>query len=66
MVALQLSFSKDISIPEKEDTIIKNKAVSSAVLETMIGEHAVSPDLKRCLAARLPALLNEGTFKIGN
>ncbi|CAL5210285.1 unnamed protein product [Lathyrus oleraceus] len=63
---LGLSFSKDISIPEKEDAIIENKAASSAVLETMIGEHAVSPDLKRCLAARLPALLNEGTFKIGN
>nr|P41089.1 RecName: Full=Chalcone--flavanone isomerase; Short=Chalcone isomerase [Pisum sativum]AAA50174.1 chalcone isomerase [Pisum sativum] len=63
---LGLSSSKDISIPEKEDAIIENKAASSAVLETMIGEHAVSPDLKRCLAARLPALLNEGTFKIGN
>jgi chalcone isomerase len=61
---LQLSFSQDASIPEKEAAVIENKAASSAVLETMIGEHAVSPDLKRCLAARLPALLNEGTFKI--
>lgn len=63
---LGLSFSQDTSIPEKEAALIENKAVSSAVLETMIGEHAVSPDLKRCLAARLPALLNEGAFKIGN
>lgn len=63
---MQLSFSKDASIPEKEDAVIENKAVSSAVLETMIGEHAVSPDLKRCLAARLPALFDQGTFSIGN
>nr|ARB43742.1 chalcone isomerase [Glycyrrhiza uralensis] len=65
---LGLSFSQDGSIPEKEAAVIENKAVSGVVLETMIGEHAVSPDLKRCLAERLPVLLNAGTtnFKIGN
>ncbi|KAJ1436403.1 Chalcone isomerase [Sesbania bispinosa] len=57
---LGLSFSQDGTIPEKEAAVIENKAVSEAVLETMIGQHAVSPDLKRSLAARLPVALNEG------
>ncbi|KAK7270105.1 hypothetical protein RIF29_23011 [Crotalaria pallida] len=63
---LGLRFSQDDSIPENEAAVIVNKPVSSAVLETMIGEHAVSPDLKRSLAARLPAILKEVTFKIEN
>ncbi|XP_027366189.1 chalcone--flavonone isomerase 2 [Abrus precatorius] len=63
---LGLSFSQDATIPEEEAAVIKNKPVSAAVLETMIGEHAVSPDLKRSLAARLPAVLSHGVFKIGN
>ncbi|KAL1295621.1 hypothetical protein HN51_056473 [Arachis hypogaea] len=57
---LGLSFSEDGNIPEKEAAVIENKPLSSAVLETMIGEHAVSPDLKRSLAARLPAVLQQG------
>ncbi|KAL2323880.1 hypothetical protein Fmac_022938 [Flemingia macrophylla] len=57
---LGLSFSEDGTLPEKEAAVIENKAVSEAVLETMIGEHAVSPDLKRSLASRLPVLFNEG------
>ncbi|KOM36542.1 hypothetical protein LR48_Vigan02g269200 [Vigna angularis] len=57
---LGLSFSEDASIPAEEAAVIENKAVSAAVLETMIGEHAVSPDLKRSLASRLPAVLNDG------
>lgn len=57
---LQLSFSEDASIPGEEAAVIENKAVSAAVLETMIGEHAVSPDLKRSLASRLPAVLKDG------
>ena len=63
---MQLSFSEDGTIPEKEAAIIENKPVSSAVLETMIGEHAVSPDLKRSLAARLPVVLKEGILTTGN
>ncbi|KAK7270104.1 hypothetical protein RIF29_23010 [Crotalaria pallida] len=54
---LGLRFSQDDSIPENEAADIVNMPVSSAVLETMIGEHAVSPALKRSLAARLPALI---------
>nr|SBU44866.1 chalcone isomerase RNA [Glycine max] len=57
---LGLSFSEDATIPEKEAAVIENKAVSAAVLETMIGEHAVSPDLKRSLASRLAAVLSHG------
>ncbi|KAK7343265.1 hypothetical protein VNO77_11880 [Canavalia gladiata] len=56
---LGLSFSKDATLPENEDAVIENKAVSEAVLETMIGEHAVSPDLKRSLASRLPEALSQ-------
>ncbi|CAJ1977738.1 unnamed protein product [Sphenostylis stenocarpa] len=57
---LGLSFSEDATIPGEEAAVIANKAVSAAVLETMIGEHAVSPDLKRSLASRLPVVLNDG------
>ncbi|RDY14729.1 Chalcone--flavonone isomerase 1B-1 [Mucuna pruriens] len=53
---LGLSFSQDATLPANEAAVIENKAVSEAVLETMIGENAVSPDLKRSLASRLPAL----------
>ncbi|XP_057422895.1 chalcone--flavanone isomerase 3 [Lotus japonicus] len=63
---LGLSFSPDDTLPEKEAVVIENKALSEAVLETMIGEHAVSPDLKRCLAERLPAVLNQGLLLSGN
>lgn len=58
---LGLSFTQEGTAPPgNEAAVIENKAVSAAVLETMIGEHAVSPDLKRSLASRLPALLNHG------
>jgi chalcone isomerase len=63
---LGLSFSQDDTIPEKEAVVIENKALSEAVLETMIGEHAVSPDLKHCLAERLPVVLNQGLLLSGN
>ncbi|XP_020235325.1 chalcone--flavonone isomerase 1A [Cajanus cajan] len=61
---LGLSFSEDGTLPGKEGAVIENKALSEAVLETMIGEHAVSPDLKRSLASRLPALLDQQGIKI--
>ncbi|TKY50623.1 Chalcone--flavonone isomerase [Spatholobus suberectus] len=48
------------TIPGNECAVIENKVVSEPVLETMIGEPAVSPALKRNLASRLPALLNDG------
>ncbi|KAL9326675.1 hypothetical protein ACSQ67_007320 [Phaseolus vulgaris] len=49
---LGLSFSKDDTIPENEYVVIENKALSEAVLETMIGEIPVSPALKESLATR--------------
>nr|WIL10283.1 chalcone synthase [Grona styracifolia] len=61
---LGLSFSEDARIEGKEDAVIENKAVSEAVLETMIGEPAVSPALKQSLASRLPTLFNHGTIII--
>ncbi|XP_061372227.1 chalcone--flavanone isomerase 1A-like [Gastrolobium bilobum] len=64
---LGLSFCQDGTIPpQHEATVIENKAASEAVLETMIGEHAVSPDLKRSLAARLPVVFKQGIFNPGN
>ncbi|MED6159120.1 hypothetical protein PIB30_039349 [Stylosanthes scabra] len=62
---LALSFSEDGNMPEKEAVVIENEALSSAVLETMIGEHAVSPDLKSSLVERLPAVLQKGFCFVG-
>ncbi|XP_020209203.1 chalcone--flavonone isomerase [Cajanus cajan] len=61
---LGLSFSQDETLPANEDAVIENKALSEAVLETMIGEHPVSPALKHSLASRLPALFNHGFIVI--
>ncbi|KAI5401932.1 chalcone--flavanone isomerase 1B-1 [Lathyrus oleraceus] len=63
---LGLSFSKDETIPEHEHTVIHNKPVSEAVLETMIGEIPVSPALKESLATRLYEFMKNDNFKIGN
>ncbi|KAK2405643.1 Chalcone-flavanone isomerase family protein [Trifolium repens] len=63
---LGLRFSKDDTIPEHEHTVINNKALSEAVLETMIGEIPVSPALKESLATRFYEFLKNDNFKIGN
>nr|ATY39974.1 Chalcone isomerase [Astragalus membranaceus] len=55
---LGLSFSKDETVPEHEHAVINNKALSEAVLETMIGEIPVSPALKESLATRFFELFN--------
>ncbi|TKY50622.1 Chalcone--flavonone isomerase [Spatholobus suberectus] len=60
----RISFCQDGTIPGNEGAVGENKAVSEAVLETMIGEHIVSSALKRSLASRLPALLNDGIIII--
>ncbi|KAI9127534.1 hypothetical protein K1719_000527 [Acacia pycnantha] len=54
--ALSISFSDDGTLPEIPAGVIENKALSETVLETMIGEHAVSPALKHSLASRLAPL----------
>ncbi|XP_028784670.1 chalcone--flavonone isomerase 1A-like [Neltuma alba] len=53
---LTISFSDDGTLPESVAGAIENKALSETVLETMIGEHAVSPALKQNLASRLAPL----------
>ncbi|MED6159118.1 Chalcone--flavanone isomerase 1B-1 [Stylosanthes scabra] len=56
---LGLKFSKDETISEDRNALIENKALSEAVLETMIGEIPVSPALKESLATRLSEIVNE-------
>lgn len=56
---MQLSFSKDETIPEHEHAVIDNKPLSEAVLETMIGEIPVSPALKESLATRFHQFFKE-------
>ncbi|XP_058774775.1 chalcone--flavanone isomerase 1B-1-like [Vicia villosa] len=63
---LALSFSKDVTIPEHEHTVVHNKPVSEAVLESMIGKIPVSPELKESLATRFYEFLKNDNFKIGN
>ncbi|KAK7390734.1 hypothetical protein VNO78_18778 [Psophocarpus tetragonolobus] len=58
--SLAISFSKDGSIPEVASTVIENKLLSEAVLESMIGKDGVSPAAKQSLASRLSHLFKEG------
>lgn len=62
--SLAISFSKDGSIPEVGSTIIENKLLSEAVLESMIGKHGVSPQAKQSLATRLAELFKPNTDSI--
>lgn len=43
--------------------MIDNKQLAEAVLDSIIGEHGVSPDAKRSLAVRLSDLLVIGNGK---
>ncbi|KAJ9175621.1 hypothetical protein P3X46_014162 [Hevea brasiliensis] len=54
--ALAITFSKDGSIPEVESTMIENKLLSEAVLESIIGKHGVSPATRETMATRLAEL----------
>lgn len=56
---MQISFSKDDSIPEHGSAVIENKQLSEAVLESIIGKHGVSPSAKQSLAARISDLLRQ-------
>jgi len=60
LICKQISFSKDGAIPEEASTVIENKLLSEAVLESMIGKHGVSPAAKQSLASRLSELFKEG------
>ncbi|KAK7310280.1 hypothetical protein RJT34_07692 [Clitoria ternatea] len=58
--SLGITFSKDGSIPEVETTVIENKLLSEAVLESVIGKDAVSTAAKKSLASRLSKLFKKG------
>lgn len=48
-----------IAFGEAERAAIENKALSEAILESIIGEHGVSPAAKRSLALRISEVLKE-------
>ncbi|CAN6291328.1 unnamed protein product [Urochloa humidicola] len=54
---LTVTFSKDSSVPESGGVAIENKPICEAVLESIIGEHGVSPAAKLSIAARMSELL---------
>uniref|UniRef100_A0A0E0GVM8 Chalcone-flavonone isomerase family protein n=1 Tax=Oryza nivara TaxID=4536 RepID=A0A0E0GVM8_ORYNI len=56
---LTVAFSKDSSVPEGAvaAAAIENRALCEAVLDSIIGEHGVSPAAKRSIAARVSQLL---------
>jgi chalcone isomerase len=49
---LSIAFSKDDSVPESNKMVIENRKLCHAVLESIIGEHGVSPAAKHSLAIR--------------
>ncbi|AQK61966.1 chalcone flavanone isomerase3 [Zea mays] len=57
----QVAFSRDSSVPVAGGVAIDNKLLCEAVLESIIGEHGVSPAAKLSLAARVSELLTKGT-----
>nr|APM86429.1 chalcone isomerase 5 [Freesia hybrid cultivar] len=57
--SLTIAFSKDESIPEAGTAVIENAALSLAILESIIGEHGVSPMAKQSLALRLSSIMRE-------
>ncbi|WVZ61065.1 hypothetical protein U9M48_010993 [Paspalum notatum var. saurae] len=54
---LTVTFSKDSSVPAAGGVAIENKRLCEAVLESIIGEHGVSPAAKLSIAARVSELL---------
>ncbi|KAJ1688531.1 hypothetical protein LUZ63_019921 [Rhynchospora breviuscula] len=49
---LSIAFSKDDSVPETNKAVIENNALCRAVIESIIGEHGVSPAAKSSIAVR--------------
>ncbi|CAN6297262.1 unnamed protein product [Urochloa humidicola] len=54
---LTVTFSKDSSVPESGGVAFENKPICEAILESIIGEHGVSPAAKLSIAARVSELL---------
>ncbi|GLT70052.1 hypothetical protein SLA2020_421530 [Shorea laevis] len=63
---LNIGFSKDGSIPVVVNAVIENKLPGEAVLESIIGEHGVSPAARKSLAERLPELFKDKLTGDGN
>ncbi|KAH0644025.1 hypothetical protein KY285_034215 [Solanum tuberosum] len=57
--SLTISFSKDDSVPCVGNAVIENKQLSEAVLDSIIGEHGVSPAAKCSIAKRVSELLDQ-------
>lgn len=57
--SLTIAFSKDDSVPEQGKAVIENKLLAEAILESIIGEHGVSPTARQSLAARVSDLLKQ-------
>lgn len=57
--SLTIAFSKDGSVPEQGKAVIENKLLAEAILESIIGEHGVSPTARQSLAARVSDLLKQ-------
>ncbi|MCD7452510.1 hypothetical protein HAX54_017197 [Datura stramonium] len=57
--SLTISFSKDDSVTGTGNTVIENKQLSEALLESIIGKHGVSPAAKCSLAERVSELLEK-------
>lgn len=59
-VSVQVAFSDDSSVPGAGVAAIENKALCEAVLESIIGEHSISPATKESIATRMPEILKGG------
>ncbi|KAJ9545664.1 hypothetical protein OSB04_025371 [Centaurea solstitialis] len=57
--SLTISFSKDGVIPEAATIVLENEKLAHAVIESVIGEHGVSPATKQSLASRLSDFLKQ-------
>ncbi|XP_006850622.2 chalcone--flavonone isomerase [Amborella trichopoda] len=56
---LLIAITEDGSVPEQEDVMIEDKALTQALLDSIIGEHGVSPAAKRSVAKRLSEALSK-------
>uniref|UniRef100_A0AAU8HMI8 Chalcone-flavonone isomerase family protein n=2 Tax=Silybum marianum TaxID=92921 RepID=A0AAU8HMI8_SILMA len=57
--SLTISFSKDGIIPEAATVVLENEKLAQAVIESVIGEHGVSPQAKQSLASRLSDFMKQ-------
>nr|AIT52345.1 chalcone-flavonone isomerase 1 [Daucus carota]AYN53488.1 putative chalcone-flavonone isomerase [Daucus carota subsp. sativus] len=62
--SLTIGFSKETSIPKDGKAVIHNKQLAEAVLDSIIGEHGVSPAAKHSLAVRISDLLKHHDHEV--